>query len=202
MATNRLTPVNRPLSHLPHIKNMKSGINKYDPVHKSIYELYFTLPESIQGEFKNDEAILTEQVTTVAGLDVLQKTTPAGEQKFFGTTVSFLNPVLDTTAADLTITFNLNLRKVTDNFVLKVFKAWENLSYDLSDGTRGIKLDYISDNMRIAEANRNGEIWRAYIFHHIMLTGVTGLDDLDYMSNDARILTCTFRADYWDDDMG
>lgn len=189
------------LEHLPHIKNMKSGINKYDPVHKSIYEVYFTLPEAIQKEFKETEVLLTEQVTNVSGLDVLQKTTPAGNQNFFGVTVSFLNPVLDTTAADLTFTFNLNLRNHTDNFVLKCFKAWENLSYDLSDGARGIKVDYISDTLRVAEANRNGEIWRSYIFHHIMLTGVTGLEDLDYMSNDARQLQCTFRCDYWDDEM-
>lgn len=188
------------LSHLPHIKNMQSGINKYDPVHNSIYEVYFTLPEAIQQTFKEEEAILTEQVVSVSGLDVLQKTTPAGEQKFMGVTVSFLQPILDTTAAELQIVFNLNLRNVTDNFVLKVFRAWENLSYDLSDGTRGIKLDYISDNMRIAEANRNGAIWRSYIFHHIMLTGVTGLDSLDYSNNEAITLTCSFRADYWDDE--
>jgi hypothetical protein len=189
------------LLHLPHIKNMESGINKYDPVHKSIFEVYFTLPTIIQTEFKKTELLLTEQVTNVSGLDVLQKTTPQGEQKFYGVTVSFLNPVLDSTAADLTITFNLNLRKVTDNFVLKVFRAWENISYDLSDGTRGIKTDYISDDLRIAEANRNGEIWRSYVFHHVMLTGVTGLEDLDYSSSDPRTLQCTFRCDYWDDEL-
>lgn len=189
------------LTHLPHIKNMKSGINKYDPVHKAIYEVYFTLPDVIRSQFSEDEVILTEQVTNVAGLDALQKTTPAGEQRFYGVTVSYLNPVLDSTAADITITFNLNLRNVTDNFVLKLFRAWENISYDLSDGARGIKVDYISDNLRIAEANRNGEIWRSYIFHHVMLTSVTGLDDLDYTANDARQLVCTFRCDYWDDDL-
>lgn len=190
-----------PLVHLPHIKNMKSGINKYDPVHNSIYEVYFTLPEVIQSEFKEDELILTQQVTQVSGLDALQRTTAAGEQKFFGVTVSFLQPSLDTTAADLTINFNLNLRNVTDNFVLKIFKAWENLSYDLSDGTRGIKTDYISDNMRVAQANRNGEIFRSFIFHHIMLTGVTNLDSLEYGNNEAASLQCTFRADYWDDEL-
>lgn len=189
------------LTHLPHIKNVKSGINKYDPVHNSVYEVYFSLPEQIAGQFKEDEVTLTEQVTQVTGLDVLQKTTPAGEQKFMGVTVSFLNPVLDTTAAELEITFNLNLRNVTDNFVLKMFKAWENLSYNLQDGVRGIKTDYISDNMRIAEANRNGQIWRAYIFHHIMLTDVTGLNELNYTNNEARTLVCKFRCDYWDDDM-
>jgi hypothetical protein len=34
-----------------------------------------------------------------------------------------------------------------------------------------------------------------------MLTGVTGLDQLEYQSNDAITLTCTFRCDYWDDEI-
>jgi hypothetical protein len=186
---------------LPHIKNMSAGINKWDPVHKSIFEVHFTLPEAIAGNFSEDVLILPQQVFSVSGLDALQKTTAQGEQKFYGVTVSFLNPTVDTTAADLTIVFNLNLRNTTDNYVLKLFRAWSKLSYDLSDGTRGIKTDYISDNLRIAEANRNGEVWRSYVFHHVMLTGVTGLEGLDYTSNDAVQLTCTFRADFWDDEL-
>lgn len=189
------------LTHLPHMLNIESGRMKYDPVHKSIFEVYMTLPAAIQSQFKTEELLLTQQITNVSGLDVLQKTTPASEQKFFGVTVSYLNPVLDTTAADISITFNLNLRNATDNFVLKVFRAWENLSYNLADGTRSIKTGYISDNLRIAEANRAGDVWRSYIFHNIMLTGVTNIDDLDINANDARQLVCTFRCDYWDDEM-
>jgi hypothetical protein len=120
----------------------------------------------------------------------------------YGVTVSFSNPIMDAgTSADITITFNLNLRNVTDNFVLKIFKAWAALNYDLSDGTRGIKLDYMSDVMRIAEANRNGEVWRSFIFHHIILAEITGLDDLDYNSNEPSQLSVRFRADDWDDDL-
>jgi len=189
------------LTHLPHIKNVQSGNNKYDPMHSAMYEVYFTLPEAIQSQFKDDEAILTEQVTEVTGLDALQKTVGAGSQKFMGVDVSFLNPVLDNTYAELTINLNLNIRNATDAFVLKVFKAWEKLGYDLSDGTRTLMADYCTDNLRIAEANRDGTIWRSYIFHKVMLTGVTGLDSLNYTSNDARVLTVTFRADYWDEDL-
>ena len=189
------------LTHLPHIRNVQSGINKYDPMHSAMYEVYFTLPEAIQLQFKDDEAVLTEQVTEVTGLDALQKTVGAGQQKFMGVDVSFLNPTLDNTYAELTINLNLNIRNATDAFVLKVFKAWEKLGYDLSDGTRTLMADYCTDNLRIAEANRDGTIWRSYIFHKVMLTGVTGLDSLNYTSNDARILTVTFRADYWDEDL-
>ena len=191
------------LNHLPHIKNMQAGINKWDPVHNSVFEVYFTLPQALQeiSVFQQDSVILTQQVTNVGGLDALQKTTAAGEQKFYGATVSFLQPVLDTTAAEITMSLNLNLRNVTDNYVLKIFRAWEDLSYDLQTGARGIKTDYISDNLRIAEANRNGKIWRSYIFHNNMLTNVTGLNDLDYSGTDARKLEVTFRCDYWEDEI-
>ena len=192
------------LNHLTHIKNVQAGINKWDPVHKSLFEVYFTLPDALKngGSFSPaDEMLLTEQVISVAGLDALHKTTVAGEQKFYGVTVSFLQPMLETTAADLTITFNLNLRDVTDNYVLRTFIAWEKLSYDLMDGIRTIKQDYISDNMRIAQANRNGQVWRSFIFHHLMLTSVTGMDDLDYGNSEAVTLQTMFRADYWDYDM-
>lgn len=190
------------LTHLPHILNVKSGFEKYDPVHNSIYEVYFTLPSAIQSAFKEDELLLTEQVTNVRGLEALQKTTEVGEQKFYGVTVSYLNPVIEAgTAADLEIEFNLNLRNVTDNFVLKVFRAWENLSYDLSTGVRSIKTGYISDNLRIAIATRNGDVWRSVIFHHIMLSGVDGLGELDFQNNEAMKLTAKFRADYWEDEL-
>jgi len=188
------------LNNTPHFRHVASGMNKYDPVHKSIFEVYFEIPKMLQSDFQSDATILTQQVISVQGLDALQKTTAAGEQKFYGVTVSFLNPMLDTTAADITVNFNLNLRDVTDNFVLRLFKTWANLSYDVLDGTRTIKQDYICDCLRISEANRNGQVWRAFIFHNVMLTGITGLDDLDYSSNDARTLACTFRCDYWDYD--
>ena len=189
------------LTHLPHVRNIKSGVNRWDPNHSAVFEVYFTLPAAIQGQFAEDEAILTEQVTDVSGLDQLQKNTPVGKQRFMNVDVSHSSPVIDETRATITIVFNLNLRNVTDNFVLKVLMAWKNLNYNLADGTRTLKNTYVADNLRIAEANRDGTIWRSYIFHKVMLTGVTGLDSLNYTSNDARILTVTFRADYWDEDL-
>lgn len=189
------------LVHLPHIKNVASGINKYDPVHNSLFEVYFTLPAPLQQEFSADAQYLTEQVSSVSGLDALQKTPGVSNQNFMGASVSFSNPVMDNTYADISMVLKLNLRNVTDNFVLKIFKAWGNLNYDMSDGTRTIKLDYISDTMRIAEANRNGEVWRSILFHNIILAKLSGLDSLDYTSNEPQNLTVEFRSDYWDDDI-
>ena len=189
------------LTHLPHIKNVKAGIGKQDPVHGSLFEVYIELPSLIASMFKEDAVTLTQQVKTVSGINALQMTTGVGSQRFLGADASYLNPVLDQTFADIDIAFNLNLRDVTDNWVLKIFKAWENLSYDLTDGTRGIKADYISDHVRIAQANRNGMVWRSVVFHNIMLTGLDGLDSLDYTQSEALDLTAKFRADYWEDEL-
>jgi len=189
------------ITHLPHIKNIRSGRDYHDPIHRAVFEVYFTLPDAIAGNFKEHEECITQQVTNVSGLDILQKTVQAGTQKFMGVDASFLNPTLDQTYADITIEFNLNLKDVTDAWLLKIFKAWGKLGYDMADGTRTIMADYVADNLRISEANRDGTIWRSYIFHKIMVTSITGLDTLDYTNNDAAKLSVTFRADYWDEDL-
>lgn len=189
------------LTHLPHVRQIKSGINRYDPVHGAVFEVYFVLPDAIKSEFQETEALLTEQVVSVSGLDALNKTTPVGKQRFMGVDVSHHGPVMDDTRANLTIVFNLNLREVTDNFVYKAFYAWKNLDYNLLDGTRTLKRDYTADTLRIAEANRDGTIWRSYVFHDVQLENVTGLDTLDYTDNEPKQLTVTFVSDFHDHDI-
>lgn len=189
------------LNHLPHVRNVKSGVNKFDPNHSAVFEVYFTLPAAIKSQFANDEETLTEQVITVSGLDVLQKNTAVGKQRFMGVDVSHAAPVIDETRATITIEFNLNLRNATDNFVLKAFTAWKNLNYNLSDGTRTLKSDYCDGTIRIAEANRDGTIWRTYLFHDVLINELTGIDALNYDDAEARKLTVTFVSDYWDDDI-
>ena len=108
-----------------------------------------------------------------------------------------MNPIV----SNQSLVFNLNIRNATDAYVLKVFKAWEKLGYDLSDGTRTLMADYVADNLRISEANRDGTVFRSYIFHKVLLTNVTGIDALNYTDNEARQLTVQFRADWWDEDM-
>lgn len=189
------------VTHLPHIVNTQAGVNKWDPMYQAIFEVYFDLPAPIKSEFAEEEAILTEQVISVGGLDALQKTVQAGSQKFMGVDVSYLNPTLDNTYCEFTMQLNLNLRNANDAYVLKVFKAWSKLGYDLTDGTRTLMDYYTSDSVRIAEAGRDGTIWRSFIFRKVMLVGLTGLDELNYTNNDARVLTANFRADWWEEEL-
>lgn len=188
------------ISHLPHIQKVAAGINKWDPMHSSIFEVSFTPPEALidDSSFTGDELeILSQQVISVTGLDALQKIAAAGSQKFIGADVSFLNPVLDTTYAEFTIVFNLNLRNVTDAYVLTLFKKWGQLSYNIGNGQRSLKKHYTCDTMIISEANRDGTVWRRVTFKDVFITGMTGLETLDYTSSEARQLSVTFRSDYW-----
>lgn len=190
------------VSSLPHINNIAAanGTSLWDPVHNANFEVYFDIPSALQSAFPEEGALLTQQVTEVSGLDALNKTTGQGSQKFFGVDVSYQNPAMDSTFCEFTITFNLNLRNQTDNWVHKLIRAWENLNYNLQDGTRTLKDFYTSDSVRIAEANRAGTVVRAFAFKHVLLCEVTGTDSLNYTNNDARVLQCKFRADVWTED--
>jgi hypothetical protein len=206
------------LEHLPHIQNVTAGKDKWDPVHNSIFEVTFTAPpklagsnetngdDTINGLFNSQNiAILREQVISVSGLDALQKIAAAGQQKFLGVDVSFLNPTLDSTTAEFTIVFNLNLNpkadKNYDALVLRLFKEWGKLSYNIATGHRALKKDYTCDTLTIAQANRDGIVWRQITFRDVFITGMSGLDSLDYSSSEAVTLSVTFRADYWDEDL-
>lgn len=188
------------LSHVPHVRSVKAGTNYYDPVNTAVFEVVFTFPGIIATAVGTDDVkILTEQVTSVTGLDNLLKTPAAGQQKFFGADVSYLNPTLDNTYAEITIDFNLNLRSVTDNYVLDAFMQWRNLNYNLGNGARYLKKDYVAPNIEIKMANRDGTVWRVVELWDVMLINITGLDGLDITTNESPKLQCTFRSDYWDD---
>ena len=187
------------LSHVPHLRSVEAGRNYYDPVNTAIFEVGFTFPGLISSDLTDNISLLTEQVTNVAGLDNLLKTPAAGQQKFFGADVSYLNPTLDNTYAEITIDFNLNLRSVTDNYVLNAFMQWRNLNYNLGNGARYLKKDYVAPYIEIKMANRDGTVWRVVKLWDVMLINITGLDGLDITANESPKLQCTFRSDYWDD---
>jgi hypothetical protein len=184
---------------LPHITNSEAGRNLYDPYHNCLFEVYFTLPAAIQAQFGQDEALLTEHVVKIGGLDVLDKGPDVVTQKFQGTTRTYLAPkVDDTSAADISVELNLNLRNAVDNYVYKLFKAWKNLNYDLETGTIVIKKDYVADWLRICIANRAGDVIREIVFKDVMLKGgVEGMGDLDYESKDPINITVHFASDWW-----
>jgi hypothetical protein len=185
---------------LPHITNSTAGRELYDPYHNCLFEVYFTLPTAIKAQFPGqDEALLTEHVKKISGLDALDKGPETVTQKFQGTTRTFLKPKLDDTSApDIKVDLTLNLRNAVDNYVYKIFKAWKNLNYDLETGTIVTKPNYVAEWLRVCIANRAGDVIREVIFKDVMLKGnIEGLGELDYDNSEAVDLSVTFSSDWW-----
>ena len=186
---------------LPHIKNSKAGNNLYDPVHKSIFEVGFTLPAAISGTFAKDTELLTEHVLTVGGLEALYRAPEVESQKFMGVDRSFIKPTIGETKATIEVEFSLNLRNGTDNYILKLFRAWAALGYDINTGKRSLKKDYCAQWLKVSIANREGDIFQEIVFKDVMINGPLsgGISDLEYAADDALTLTVKFRSDWWDD---
>lgn len=184
---------------LPHITNSEAGVNRYSPVFKNIFEVYFSLPEALRAQFGKDEALLTQHVTKITGLGALNKAPGTGQQKFMGTDRSYIQPKLDATHAEIEVTLNLNLRNDVDNYIYKLFRAWAALGYDVSNGTRHLKRDYCADFLKVSIANPNGDIFHEVVFKDVMINGELGggFEDLDYDSADALEMTVKFVSDWW-----
>lgn len=186
---------------LPHIRNSKAGVNRYDPAHKNLFEVYFTLPEALRAQFAQDEAILTEHVTKVTGLEALNKVPTVGQQKFMGTDRSYIQPGLDSTHAEITVEFTLNLRNGIDNYIYKLLKAWGKLGYDISTGEKVLKKDYCADWLRIAVSNRIGDIYQDIVFKDVMMSKgpEEAAASFEYDQRDAITCSVTFVSDWWDE---
>ncbi len=186
---------------LPHIKNSKAGINRQEPLFKQLFEVYFSIPEPLVAEIgAEDVNVLTEQVKGVSGLDTLTKSPGMVEQTYMGATRSYLGAGLDSTAHDISITIQLNLRNATDNYIFKLFKKWNKLGYNMETGERSLKDEYVADFLRVVQFNKRGDIYRDITYHDIMLMEVTGMDGGEYgNATDIYELNIKFRSDWADD---
>jgi hypothetical protein len=183
---------------LPHIQNSAAGRNKFDPVHKDIFEVKFTVPEALREKFGKDEFLLTEHLLKISGLDVLSSSPSVKQQKFMGTDRSYISPKLESTHAEIEMEFTLNLRDDTDNYIYKLFRAWAALGYDVNTGARSLKREYCADWLNISVANRAGDIYWNIIFKDVMLNGGLGnLGELDYEQDEAATLSVKMVSDWW-----
>ena len=191
------------VSHFPHINNIKAAYERWDPMHNSIFEVDFTVPYVMQGEFDQDSLlVLSQQVVSVNGLDGLQKPLTMYTMKYLGVDVAFFNPMLENTGIDFDITFNLNLRNVSDAYVYKLFKQWLRLIYNMATGVVPLIAQAKAESMTILEANRDGTVWRQVVLKNVVITGMQGMNNLDYNSTEPRQLNVNFHADFWDETTG
>lgn len=181
---------------LPHIQNSKAGKNRYDPVFKNLFEVYFSIPEALQAAYGGDVAELTQQVTKIGGLETLDRTPELVEQTFMGTTRSYIGSKYDKTSFDITLTLNLNLRNATDNYIYKIFQGWNTLAYNQQTGERTLDAVHRADFLRIVQYNRLGDIFRELTFKGVIFAGFdTTMSEMDYTSQDLMEISIKLRSD-------
>lgn len=191
------------IRHIPHITNTPAAFNKYDPVHASLFKVIMSVPLSIAGEYDIFELdLISSQIISIEGLDTLQKPVSTYNKKYLGVDTVFVKPSFDSTIAQFSITFNLNLRNVSDNYVFKLFKEWQDFMYNISMGLQTVKYQYVAEYLIVYEANRDGTIWREINFKNVFPTNIGGLNTLDYTSTEAVTLTVSFIAEYWEEFLG
>lgn len=186
---------------LPHITNSQAGRNKWDPVYKAMFEVYFTIPEALRPQFGRDEQLITEHITKITFTGVDKGAEAGVTQKFMGTDRSYLNAKLDTTAVEIEVTLTLNLREGLDAYIYKLFKAWNKLGYDISTGSTTLKKDYCADWLKVSLANRANDVIREIVFKDVIMSGgVGGWEEADYSDGAAIVeLTVKFKSDWWTD---
>lgn len=195
-------------SGLPHFRLSQASMQSFEPVYKNLFEVRITPPAAIRTgtPWENSQLIL-DNVISVGGLGGIEKVPPVVAQKYKGVTRSYAGALPDSTFADITIDFELNLDSANSAYVYKALKAWTDLVYNPLTGELGLKSEYAgtSDDptlMTVLVYNKKGVIIKQITFRQIFPTTplTTPFDALSYDTGTeiSRITGFTFRADYWD----
>jgi hypothetical protein len=182
------------MAGLPHYRNSKAAMNKFEPVYNSQFEVLLTPPPAVGGW-----ELVMENVTKIGGLEV-NKVPTVVEQSYKFAKRSFAGGIIEDTRISITLDFEVNLDDANSAYVYKALRKWCDLIYDPLTGRMGIKKDYAGGPMIVNMFNKNGDIYRQLTFPTVFpITAITPIE-LDYSSNDIyKITDFTLQADYWEE---
>ena len=183
------------MAGLPHYRNSKAAMNKFEPVYQSQFEVLLTPPPAVGGW-----DLVMENVTKIGGLEV-NKQPATVEQYYKFAKRSFAGGAIEDTSIDITLDFEVNLDDANSAYVYKALRKWCDLIYDPLTGRMGIKRDYSGGPMIINFFNKNGDIYRQLTMPTVFPTTAISFEtDAEYTSNDIyKIEGFTLRADYWEE---
>lgn len=181
---------------LAHFTNIESSNRLWEPVHKNLFEVNFTLPTSIAEEGIANlllENALTVNLPTYPSLGTQ-------EQRFKYSTRLYVQMPDKTSKDDISITFNLLKNDNHQVFLFRKLKDWYDLSWNNETGELNYKATTLG-TITVNVHDKDGIIIRRVIYHNAVLTNFSGWEDLDWSSTGdiAGPLSCNFAADYWED---
>lgn len=182
---------------LPHFTNIDSHKNKWEVIHKSLYEVDIILPAAIADLHPNATHLLLENTTEIN----MPKypTLAKAQQRFKYSTRLFTMLPESTSFEDLTIKFNLNQNDQKQIFNFRMMKDWYDLAFNNEDGSVSYKKDMIGDVI-IYQHDKAGEVIRRVTCFNVMLYDFAGVEELQWeATGDIQDLTCKFYCDYWSD---
>jgi hypothetical protein len=181
------------MAGLPHWDNSRAATNYYEPVFQNQFEVIITPPAVIT----ENVDLLVEHVLTVDGLPEL---TPHDvvEQKYKFATRSYASGIPQSTIADLSFKFTVNLNEDNNMYIYNILRGWADLAYDPLTGRQGLKRDYYGE-IYVAVFNKAGDIFREFRFTPCIPKGALTAQSLDYNQGGTNLyeITAGFRADAW-----
>jgi hypothetical protein len=182
---------------LPHFTNVDSHMNKWEVIHKNLYEVDIILPAAIQALHPNATHLLLENTTEIN----MPKYPSLGkaQQRFKYSTRLFTMMPESTSFEDLTIKLNLNQNEQKQIFNFRMMKDWYDLAWNNEDGSTSYKRNMTGDVI-IYQHDKQGEVIRRVTCHNAMIYDFGGVEDLVWEDTAAIMdLTCKFYVDYWED---
>ena len=182
---------------LSHFTAVDTAQQKFEPIHKNLFEISIILPTVVQSIHRNATHLLLEN--TVTAKFPTYPTLTTKDQRFKYSTRLFVMMPESTSITDLAITFNLNQNDDYQIFCFKMLKDWYDLAWNNETGTLHYKKNLVGDII-IHLHDKEGKVIRRVTYHNAMMTGFTGMEDLDWAgSSEIMSLTANFIADYWED---
>jgi len=182
---------------LAHFTNIKSHNELWEPVHKNLFEIDFTLPPSLLSVEGDNNLLMENAISTT--LPTYPDLTTVDQRFKYSTRLYVMMPTT-TSRADLSITFNLLKNNAHQIFVFRKIKDWYDLSWNNETG----ELNYKSTTTGTITVNvhdKDGIIIRRVIYHNAVCRAFTGFETLDWATTSEvqGPLEATFAADYWED---
>jgi len=182
---------------LAHFTAVDTAREKWEPIHKNLYETTIILPTVLQSLHPNATHLLLENTKSAKFPTYPDLST--GVQRFKYSTRVFIMMPEKTHIDDLSIVFNLNQNDDYQIFCFKMLKDWYDLGWNNETGTLHYKKNTVGDII-IHAHDKEGKVIRRVTYHNVMMKSFTGFEDLSWESStDIFDLTANFVADYWED---
>lgn len=182
------------MAGLPHYRNSKAAMQKFEPVYNAQFEVLLTPPAAVTGW-----TLVMENVLKVGGIDI-NRVPAVVEQKYKSAKRSFAGGIVDDTSINITLDFEVNLDDSNSAYVYKALRKWCDLIYDPLTGRMGLKKDYTGGPLIINYFNKAGDIFRQVKAPVVFPTTPITPIESDFTNNDIyRISGFTLRADYWEE---